>query len=148
MRTYEAVRSRERFLAEIAPQPGFEQLFEYLPDVLLFVKDAEGRFVVCNKAFAALVGARDEEAVYGRRDPDFFPPDLVENYGRDDAIVLTTGRTLVDHIELIRNRDGGIDWFNTTKVPVLGRNGRIIGVAGMTRDLKKMKSTNERFMAM
>lgn len=123
-------------------------LFDYLPDVYMFVKDRRGRFVKCNAAFARLVHATCEEEVLGTRDEDFFPRHLVENYMRDDNAVMSSGTPMIDKVELVRNPDGSINWYNTSKVPVRNRAGAVIGIAGVTRDLKKMGSRNMRFLAL
>lgn len=122
------------------------ELFAHLRDVALFVKDRESRFMLWNDAFAELAGAAAPDALLGRTDADFFPRDLAESYVRDDRNVISTGRTLVDRVELIRKADGSIDWYSTTKVPLRDGRGVIVGVAGYTRDLAKMKSAHERFL--
>lgn len=141
-------RLRGAFLARTDGCDSFLQAFEHLPDLCLFVKDRQGRFVLGNRALLALLGVKDERALVGRRDPDFFPPDLCEIYARDDETVLRTGRPLVDKLEIVRNPDGTLEWHNTTKFPIRDRAGEVIGVGGITRDLKKMHSTHARFLHM
>jgi len=60
--------------------------------------------------------------------------------------VIETGTPIIDKIELVRNAGNSLDWFNTTKVPVLDRDNRVIGLAGITRDISKMNLANERFL--
>jgi PAS domain S-box-containing protein len=139
---------QRRFLARLPSPTGLATLFDFLPDVYYFVKDREHRFMLVNHSLAELMGARRDEDVLGLRDADFFPPEMAENYVRDDVLVMSTGRPLVDRTELIRRSDGSISWYTTTKIPVIDRRGAIIGVAGFTRDLKKMNVTNERFLSM
>jgi PAS domain S-box-containing protein len=141
-------RLSRQFFAKVASPPGLDVLFDYLPDVYMFVKDRKGRFVRCNQAFVRLVHKHHEEEVLGACDADFFPGHLVENYTRDDNVVLSSGTPIIDRVELVRNADGSIDWYNTSKVPVSGRNGAIIGIAGITRDMKKMHSNNVRFLSL
>jgi AraC-like DNA-binding protein len=121
-------------------------MFDYLPDVYFFVKDREGRFVRCNRAFARLLQAGDEEEVLGRCDADFFPCSLAENYVRDDHSVMDSATPIVDKAELVRNAEHSVDWFNTTKLPLFDAGGQVIGVAGLTRDIGKMNWNNERFL--
>jgi len=135
------------FLAKVAQPAGFEVLFDHLPDVYFFVKDDRGRFVSCNQAFLGLVGRSREDEVIGFRDSDFFPPSLAENYMNDDRIVLRSGEPILNRVELMRNPDGSIDWYTTTKLPLLDRAGATIGVAGITRDVKKMNSTAAHFLS-
>lgn len=135
------------FLARVAQPAGFEVLFEHLPDVYFFVKDDGGRFVSCNQAFLGLVRRSRVEDVIGYRDSDFFPPGLAENYMNDDRVVLRSGEPILNRVELMRNPDGSIDWYTTTKLPLFDRRGITIGVAGITRDVKKMNSTAAHFLS-
>jgi len=135
------------FLARVAQPIGLDELFDYVPDVYFFVKDDSGRFVRCNQAFLSLVGRTREDEVIGAKDSDFFPASLAENYMNDDRVVLRSGESIIDRVELMRNPDGTIDWYSTTKLPLRDRNGTTIGVAGITRDVKKMNSTAARFLS-
>lgn len=137
----------EQFLARVATPAGFDVLFDYVPDVYFFVKDADGRFARANRAFLGLVQAKTEDEVIGARDSDFFPANWAENYGRDDREVLRLGAAMVDKAELVRNPDGSVDWFCTTKLPLLDASGRAIGICGIMRDVKKMATNNERFLS-
>src|SRR5689334_4715196 len=94
------------FFTRAASPPGFDVLFEHLPDVFFFVKDAEGRFVRVNQAFAKLVQAASPSDVLGLRDHDFFPHGLAENYARDDRTVLASGKAMVEKAELVQHADG------------------------------------------
>lgn len=136
-----------QFLARVTSPAGFEVLFDYLPDIYFFAKDEQGRFVRVNRAFLNLVRRNAEQDVVGLRDADFFPPSLAESYTRDDREVIATSRPIVDKAELMRNPDGSSEWFCTTKLPLLDEQGLAIGVCGITRDVKKMNSTNARFLS-
>jgi PAS domain S-box-containing protein len=142
----DAARQARDFLASVAAPSGFEVLFEHLSDVYFFVKDREGRFVRVNSSFLKLIGASREEDVLGWRDSDFFPADMAESFRRDDREVVSSGQPIVDKVELARNPDGGIYWFCTTKLPLFDAKGVAIGVCGVTRDVKKMNTTNARFL--
>lgn len=122
-------------------------LFDHLSDVYFFVKDAEGRFIRVNRAFLDLVHAASEEDVIGARDADFFPPSLAEGYVRDDREVIRVGQPIIDKAELVRNSDGSVDWFFTTKLPVFDKSSRIIGICGITRDVKKMNVHNAQLLS-
>lgn len=136
-------RHNRDFLAQIASPSNFEMLFEYLPDVYFFVKDRSGRFMRCNNAFADLVRARSEDEVLGMRDEDFFPSGLADNYVRDDHVVMASATPIIQKLELVRTAQGSINWYSTTKLPILDASGGVIGVAGFTRDIDKMKAVGE-----
>lgn len=139
----ELLRQHREFLARIDESSRFEVLFDYLPDVYFFVKDRAGRFMRCNRAFANLVRAHSEEEVLGLRDADFFPSGLADNYVHDDRIVMTTGTPIIQKLELVCSAQGSMNWHSTTKLPLLDTRGEVIGVAGVTRDFSRMKSTGE-----
>jgi len=136
-------RQNRDFLARMASPSNFEMLFDYLPDVYFFVKDRAGRFMRCNSAFADLVRARSEDEVLGMRDEDFFPSGLADNYVRDDHTVMDSATPIIQKLELVRTAQGSINWYATTKLPILDAGGDVIGVAGFTRDIDKMKSADE-----
>ncbi len=136
------------FLTRVAEPHVSDALFDHVSDVYFFVKDEQSRFVRCNRAFLSLVGKTREDEVIGLTDADFFPASLAENYMSDDRVVLRSGASIIDRVELMRNRDGTVDWYSTTKLPLRDRNGMTIGIAGITRDLKKMNSTASRFLSL
>lgn len=123
-------------------------LFEGLPDIYLFAKDLRGRFTFSNQIFAEKCGYRRAEDLLGLTDFDCFPRHLAEKYVRDDALVMRTGKPLSNVVELVITAKGSPDWYATTKVAVRGRDGRVIGVAGFTRDFKKMSSKSRNQMSM
>jgi PAS domain S-box-containing protein len=140
-------QSSERFFASMHPE-GCLAIFAQLPDVCVFVKDLQRRFVHCNLALARRLGCRKAEEVVGQFDEAFSPKHLCEMYAADDAQVLSSGRPLIGKLELVRNHDGSFDWYNTTKTALSGRDGAIIGLAGVTRDIKAMNSSSTRFLMM
>jgi PAS domain S-box-containing protein len=140
-------QSPERFFAAMQPESGLA-LFAELPDVCVFVKDLQRRFVHCNLALARRLGCRRAEEVVGQLDEAFSPKHLCEIYAADDQLILSTGRPLLGKLELVRSHDGSFDWYSTTKMAVRGRDGAIIGLAGVTRDIKAMNSGSTRFLVM
>ena len=72
-------------------------LFDSLPDVGTYVKDAEGRFVAMNRKNCEMCGVRDEFAVIGLRSCDLFPAQQAELYMSLDREVLRTGKPLTNN---------------------------------------------------
>lgn len=124
------------------------QLFEGLPDIYLFAKDLQGRFTFSNQIFVEKCGLKKAEDLLGLTDFEVFPRHLAEKYVRDDAQVIRTGRPLANVVELVINVGKSPDWYSTTKVPVYGEGGKIVGLAGFTRDFKKMSSKSRNYMVM
>ncbi len=116
-------------------------LFEHLPDVHYFVKNRRGQFMLVNRNFLDQCGVRDMRQVLDKTDFDFFPLDLAQEYVSDDRKVLEQGLTIVNKVELVRNKEGAINWFITTKIPLHDRQGRIHGLAGITRDMDRSSTS-------
>ena len=123
------------------------QLFEFLPDVIFFVKDVNSRIMMCNASFLRFQGAKTIKSILGKNSYDFFPKAIADSFIADDKKVMESGETLVDRVELTID-DGIISWFSTTKVPVYARNGKIIGVMGISRNLRKADKTLSPFQKM
>lgn len=81
--------------------------------------------------------AQKESEIIGKTDHDFFPHDRAEIYVKDDQYVMSTGQSIINKVELAPEPDNSMNWFITSKVPLRDHDGRIIGLAGIARDLSK-----------
>lgn len=108
-------------------------LFDQLPDVFLFVKGRDHRFRVVNEAEWRFHGCAGPDGVVGKRDADFHPPVLADQYVAEDIRVMESGVPLVKQVWLVRGSDGRPKWYSCTKLPVRTADGRVVGVAGIRR---------------
>ena len=113
-----------------------EALLDHVPDTVFFVKDAAGRYTAVNTSLVERCGLRDKSELIGRRPADVFPGDLGRTPTAQDARVLRTGRPLHDHLELHWYARGQPGWCLTTKLPLRDAAGKIIGLVGISRDLR------------
>ena len=104
------------------------------PDFIYF-KDTASRFTRVNKALVELVGAESEDAVVGKTDFDFFPPEHAEKARQDEVIIAETGRPFPGRIESEARANGEVWWRASTKVALKDDQGHIVGVAGISRDI-------------
>jgi PAS domain S-box-containing protein len=124
------------FLDRIDSPAFCESLFAVLPDVLFCMKDREGIYRAANRAFAERLGLRDGAELLSQRAEDFFAPDLAATYRAQDQKVLSSGKPLIDELELVTKQRGGTGWHLATKVPLKDSSGAIIGLASVSRDLR------------
>jgi len=122
------------FLREIDGAWGIDGLFSYLPEVQLFVKNRESRFVKVNPANLRLLGKADEREVIGKTDLDFFSPAVAKRYIEEDRMVMESGEPFVNQIWLVPNSEGLLKWYLCTKIPLRNREGKVIGIAGTLID--------------
>ena len=114
------------------------RLFEHLPDVCFFVKDAHGRFIDGNQLLAQKLGVDHIDKAIGMTDAEVFPDDLVHIFLTDDNKIIASGKPMVDHIELVPNHDGTVEWYLTNKIPLHSENGDVIGIARITQNLNTL----------
>ena len=117
----------------MADPQAFRHIFRHLPEVYFFVKAADGRMIAASPSILSRLGFRSEAEFIGKTDYEVFPRHLADAYTADDAIVIRTRRPLVDRLEIWYDENRRLDWCVTTKVPLEGRDGTVIGLMGITR---------------
>lgn len=117
-----------------------QAILDNIPD-LVWLKDAECRFVVTNEAFANTCGSTPRELV-GKNDLDIWPPDLAEAYRADDREVMARCRKKQVE-ELIEDTSGERHWVETIKMPVIDEYGNISGTTGIARDIDMRKRAED-----
>jgi PAS domain S-box-containing protein len=118
-----------------------EALFDCLPDVVFFVKDGRGQYVVVNQTLVERCGKREKTDLIGRRVDEVFPAPLGRSYRAQDEQVLRGGDPIRDQLELHFYPSGRRGWCVTNKLPLRGRDGTTIGLFGVSKDLQ---AANER----
>jgi PAS domain S-box-containing protein len=109
---------------------------------MLWLKDAEGRFLTVNRRFADACGRPGPDALTGATDLDIWPRALAEKYRADDARVLASGEPLVAE-ETVATAAGDrlVEVFKT---PVRDEDGRIVGTTGSSRDITERRLAEDR----
>ena len=128
------------FIRQVSNFDRFRRLMEHLPDVYFFAKNRKSELMMGNRLFLAKCGMKSEMELVGKTDYELFPEDRVENYLKDDRYVMETGNEIINRVELAPDRDGSLNWFITTKVPLYSAKGTIVGLAAIARDGQKMKA--------
>jgi PAS domain S-box-containing protein len=113
-----------------------------LPD-LIYVKDADSRFLTGNSACARALGASSANEIIGKTDFDFFPGKSAERYLRDEQALMRSGQTLNTVESFSENGAAELRWMQTTKVARRDRNGNVIGLIGIGRDITELKQAKE-----
>ena len=95
------------------------ELFDYLKDVLFWIKDRKGTFRWVNTTLMVHMGRSNRDQIIGRTDFDLFEPYLANQYQMDDAQVLR-GRPITSRVEMIVFHHTP-RWLVTSKLPLRGR---------------------------
>src|ERR1700691_2972391 len=80
-------------------------LIDNYPDSI-YVKDAEARKILANKANARNNGLESETEWLGKFDSDIFPPDIAAKLFADDQLVLKQGHSILNCEEKLANAKG------------------------------------------
>ena len=116
------------------------KVIDSLPD-LIYIKDTESHFVLANRAIREYMTRSPDGTLLGLDDSSFYPDDLARGFRRDEQTVMRTGQQMVSQAERVEDNDGKERWLLTTKVPFHDREGKIIGVIGIGRDISAQKQS-------
>ncbi|HVJ16645.1 MAG TPA: response regulator [Polyangiaceae bacterium] len=117
-------------------------LMNNVPDGIYF-KDRELRFLRANSAFArTTLGAQPTELA-GRRLSELLPRSVVvQQIETHEYQLLASGTPVVDAIREHRATDRQY-WFSETKAPIRGKQGEIVGLVGIARDVTDRVETQQ-----
>ncbi len=114
-------------------------LINTLPQ-LVWLKDADGRYLVCNAQFEQQCGLAQEE-ILGRSDFDLFPADTAEAFRAADQKAIQERQANLEESWQGAESPEARRLFETTKTPMYGHDGRLIGVLGVARDITEQRAS-------
>lgn len=123
----------EQFFKGLARPDEMLDLFDHLPGIFLYVKDAQSRFVRGNQVVCDVVGVPTPADLVGRTDFDFFPPAIAAQYLAEDRRVIAADRPLTNQVWLVPGNDGLPHLYLCNKIPLHDRSGTVVGIAGVKR---------------
>tara|TARA_R110000851_G_scaffold90253_1_gene196822 strand:+ start:4692 stop:7211 length:2520 start_codon:yes stop_codon:yes gene_type:complete len=111
-------------------------------DEHVWVKDASGQYVACNKSVER-AWRKSKEQIVGKTDVDLFDQRTAEEFIEGDKLAINNGATVVvsecEEFDINFNKV----WLETIKAPILNAQGHLVGVIGMTRNIAKHKEAEE-----
>ncbi len=122
-------------------------VIENIPDPI-FVKDAQGHYLLDNSAHCRSLGKSGSEEVIGRTSFDFFPSEKAAAFKADDDRVVATGQPLENREEYIPDLHGKRRWLLTTKAPIFNpETGAVDRLVCIRRDITQTKEAEEKLKA-
>ena len=109
---------------------------------VIYIKDADGRYLLINRRFEELFHVRHEQAL-GRIDHDIFPRHTADSVRANDLRVLRAGRPL--EFEEVVPHDDGYHTYISIKVPLQRASGGTW--AGCVYDVDRIVRTLEAGLA-
>src|ERR1700760_2855861 len=100
------------------------ELFDSLDDVMVWIKDRDGRYFWVNQTFLINYALENSEggvaenrrAILKKTDYDFSPAYLADQFRLDDEHVLA-GNPILHRIELVGSSAEYLAWHVTSKIP-------------------------------
>lgn len=111
-----------------------------IPD-MAWLKDADSRFIVANKAFGNAV-EMDPETLINQSCDICFGNEAATKFREDDLRVMKSGKQDIIE-EKILDGHGNEIWLETIKSPIISESGELIGTVGIARDITVRKKTEE-----
>ncbi|THD49506.1 MAG: PAS domain S-box protein, partial [Bradyrhizobium sp.] len=105
----------------------------------LWVKDAESRFVIANRATALRMGYSRSQDLVGKSDRELCPWETAQKFLADERRVIESGRPMIDSEEYVLDANGEKLWIATTKAPLRNEGGDVVGVTGVSRDITRRR---------
>jgi len=146
-----AIANRSRHVVESLTDTLFiESLFDRMPDVVFSVKDVQGRYVAMSEACVSRCGLHSKQEAIGKTAYDLFPRQMASRYAAQDADLFHRGKPVVDRLDLTLYNDRRHGWCLSNKQTVYGRDGRVLGLVCISKDLTELTReglVDERFAA-
>jgi AraC-like DNA-binding protein len=137
--------SNPELLALIEASSYAAVLFDRITDVVFFIKDGEGRYVAVNQTLVVRCAVRDKTELLGRTTREVFPAPLGNRFFEQDLGVVASGVPIIQNLELHLYPTRLEGWCLTDKMPLVGRDGQVVGLAGISRDLQTPASEADLF---
>ncbi len=138
------IYERERIRSVLSAEKSrLRYMIEAIPD-LIFFKDADSKFLGCNKAFEKYINKKSEEII-GLTEYDLFGESEASGYVQSD-------RQIIDSTEPIRTTnwveypDGQRCLYYTLKTPYFDSENHLLGIIGISRDITEMEETRQRLI--
>ena len=126
--------SEQRLLAIVDSSPN-----------LIFLKNAQGRYLLVNKAFERFADA-PRDRIIGKTDDEIFGVRKFQVFSAGDQKVFQSGRQL-QFDGLSETDDGGQTWSIVQRFPIRDADGQIYAVGGVVTDITERKLTERRLRA-
>ncbi len=137
--------AQAKFLQGLGSVEQILELFDWLPDAHLYLKNKEGEFMAVNLASARRNGFEHPDEMIGKSDFDIHPPQMASAYREEDRRVMDGGVAIPEQVWLVYDYLGAQRWFVSTKIPLFGKSGEVVGLAGVMRPLESAGQLKESY---
>ncbi|MCI5124814.1 MAG: PAS domain S-box protein, partial [Candidatus Electrothrix sp. AR5] len=118
------------------------RIIETVPD-LLWLKDIDGVYLVCNPRLEELYGVSEDEII-GKTDYDFVDQEQADFFRKNDCVAADAGRSVMNEEWVTFASDGAKVLLQTTKTPLIFEDGAVSGILGIGHDITELYGAAEK----
>ncbi|WP_240473060.1 PAS domain S-box protein [Eudoraea adriatica] len=125
---------------------GEQKLLKTLIDNLplnVYIKDLESRKVLVNKSEIIYCGFKEEAEVLGKNDFDFYDEKSALISREEDLSVMNSLKPILGKETISVKKDGSLIRFMTSKIPLIGPDGKASGLIGISMDISDLKQQEQ-----
>ncbi|MGE5468074.1 MAG: PAS domain S-box protein [Ignavibacteria bacterium] len=131
---FDVITERKNAVAQLEEQRArLQGLVQTIPD-LVWLKDPDGVYLLCNPGFERFVGAPEAQIV-GKTDYDFVSKELADFFREKDRQAVAAGKPSINEEWVVFADGGQRTLLETIKTPMYDAAGKLIGVLGIGRDI-------------
>ena len=105
----------------------------------IYFKDRQSRFLRTSRSQNKKFGYSSPHEVIGRTDFDFFSTEHASQAYADEQRIIASGEPVIDKEERETWVDADDTWVSSSKMPLLDREGNIVGTFGISHDITHRK---------
>ncbi|WP_157179789.1 bifunctional diguanylate cyclase/phosphodiesterase [Rhizobium leguminosarum] len=122
-------------------------VLQTMPD-MIWVKDMNGVYLLCNHTFERLTGMAEAEVV-GKTDLELFDIERARFFQQSDKAAIKAGECILSDEEWVVSQENGQTiLLETRKVPVIDAAGEVVGVLGVARDVTELNVSRQKIHQM
>jgi PAS domain S-box-containing protein len=127
----------------LAPEAMLQLVLNHIPQ-RIFWKDTNFKYLGCNKLFAIDAGLNEPSEIIGMDDFELAWKKTAKLYRTDDTYVMQSKQPKLKYQESLDRPDGSMMWVETNKLPLLDKNGNVIGLLGTYEDITERKLSDQK----
>lgn len=108
-------------------------LLDTIPD-LIWLKNKDGIYVLCNPMFERFFGAK-EEAIVGKTDYDFVDQEQADFFRKNDLLAMEANGPSTNEEWITFADDGHRALLETVKIPMVDEKNTLLGILGVSHDI-------------
>ena len=109
----------------------------------VYIKDEQLRKILVNKAECDYLNVKSADEIIGKNDFELYGKKMGQISQEEDLQVLNSLKPLLGFEKSHKTKKGKTTTFLTSKIPLIGENGRAYGLMGINLDISELKQKEE-----